>query len=915
MNIDTDDRAYEFFVQEATELLAVLEGGLMRISSDRDLEQIHALMRAAHSIKGGAACIGLMGIQKIAHNLENAIRALYREDLVIDTKLENLLLQAFDTLREPIIQQIQTNQYNEEEAIALSIPIFEAVEAKLGHPLEEAAELPEVAMAGDMTGFLFAEEIPPGLSRWEDLLGAGGASLSGRQVIEELKTQAEVFVTLGSMLNLSGFTAIAESAMKALEVNPKYYKTIGKVALADLRAGQGAVLEGDRTQGGQPSQKLLKLTRPQKASKRKTGPPVEQASPLLPNTQQENTNKETVEEKKPEPPARASVPSASLGVRVDLERLEMLTNLVGELATQDNSLLLQNQQSQTSLETVEKGWNRFYQLMVKLQENSGKERQQLKQTIIEEIVQVGEAIYDLKLFNKQSNQILKKRQQTLQKVEKNITETRMLSLESLLNRFPRMVRDLSVKEQKQVKLDLIGTNTLVDKAILEKLYDPLVHLVRNAFDHGIEGLELRKKRGKKEEGKIEIAAYQRGDRTYIEVRDDGGGIDVEKVRQKAIKKKIISEAEAGLLSPEQLYELLFLPDFSTKEKISDLSGRGIGLEAVRRQIESLKGTLTLHSELGKGTVFTLRLPWKLTITKLLVFSLEGSLFAIAMNSLSGIVSISPEEIETDEGKAVYRWQGKTVPLVQSMLLNYNYPLAPAGDFQEAIAFSASVGHFSSKVMLLLISQDNETIALRIDRVIMEQNLTIKPFSQGLNSPPYLSGCTLLGNGRLVPVLDGIQLLEKARKLNLPVVLFQEERSPAERLSLMPINSSVAALPTVLIIDDSLTTRQTLASSLQKAGFNIIQAGDGWEGMAQLQQNFLIRAVICDVEMPNMNGLEFLSRCRREFPMEKLPVIMVTSRTSDRYRQLAKQLKSNGYLTKPYLDQELINLLYSCMKVN
>ncbi len=173
MTVDTEDRAYEFFVQEATELLEVLERGLMRISSDRDLEQIHALMRAAHSIKGGAACIGLTGIQKIAHNLENGIRALYREDLIIDTELENLLLQAFDTLREPIVQQIQTNQYNEEEAIALSIPIFEAVEAKLGHPLEEAAELPEVAMAGDMTGFLFAEEIPPGLSRWEDLLGAG----------------------------------------------------------------------------------------------------------------------------------------------------------------------------------------------------------------------------------------------------------------------------------------------------------------------------------------------------------------------------------------------------------------------------------------------------------------------------------------------------------------------------------------------------------------------------------------------------------------------------------------------------------------------------------------------------------------------------------------------------------------------
>jgi chemotaxis family two-component system sensor histidine kinase/response regulator PixL len=623
-----------------------------------------------------------------------------------------------------------------------------------------------------------------------------------------------------------------------------------------------------------------------------------------------------------------SSPSPSLGVRVDLDRLEMLTNLVGELATQDNSLLLQNQQSQTSLETVEKGWNRFYQLMVKLQENSGvaragkfsdsdvadaegqkTERQELGQTILEEISQIGEAIYDLKLFNKQSNQILKKRQQTLQKVEKNITETRMLSLESLLERFPRMVRDLSVGENKPVQLDLIGTNTLVDKAILEKLYDPLVHLVRNAFDHGIEPLEIRKSRGKPEQGKIEIAAYHRGDRTYIEVRDDGGGIDLEKVRQKAVQKNIISQAEANQLSPEQLYELLFLPDFSTKEKVSELSGRGMGLEAVRRQIEGLKGTFTLSSEVGKGTVFTLRLPWKLTITKLLVFSLEGSLFAIPMNSLSGIVSISSEEIEIDEDQQIYLWQGKKFPLVQSMLLNYNYPLIPGTDFQEKTASNFYVGQFSSKVMLLLISQANETIALKIDRVIMEQSLTIKPFSKGLNPPSYLSGCTILGDGRLVPVIDGIQLLEKFRKLKSPAALFAPPSSLDIMQGKMP---GVAALPTVLIIDDSLTTRQTLSSTLQKAGFNVIQAGDGWEGLARLQQNFLIRAVICDVEMPNMNGLEFLSRCRQEFSQDKLPVIMVTSRSSDRYRQLAKQLKSNGYLTKPYLDRELIDLLYSCL---
>jgi chemotaxis family two-component system sensor histidine kinase/response regulator PixL len=210
-----------------------------------------------------------------------------------------------------------------------------------------------------------------------------------------------------------------------------------------------------------------------------------------------------------------------------------------------------------------------------------------------------------------------------------------------------MIRDLSIREQKQVKLELKGKKTLVDKAILEKLYDPLVHLIRNAFDHGIEPPAVRQLRGKPVEGKIEIKAYQQGNYTYLEIKDDGQGINLEKIRSKAIAKGIISSNEAEKLSKNQIYELLFYPDFSTREKVSNLSGRGVGLEAVRNQIEALKGYITIQSELGKGTTFTLRLPWTLTITKLLVFEIAESLFAIPLDTLAGIVSASSQDIQID----------------------------------------------------------------------------------------------------------------------------------------------------------------------------------------------------------------------------------------------------------------------------
>ncbi|NEP82758.1 MAG: hypothetical protein F6K39_34200 [Okeania sp. SIO3B3] len=225
--IEIDDQAYEFFVEEATELLQTLEQGLINISQEHKIQKLHQLMRAAHSIKGGAACIGFTGIQTIAHNLENSIRALYQENTVFDLELENLLLQAFDCLRSPTVKQIETGNYDQENSLIKANQVFEQIEKKLGHSLEEAAEFPEVSMEeGDMTKFLFTEEIPSGLHRWENLLTGKNNSDSGLSIKDELNRQAEVFATLGTMLNLPGFTSIAQTTIKALEVNPKYIKKI-----------------------------------------------------------------------------------------------------------------------------------------------------------------------------------------------------------------------------------------------------------------------------------------------------------------------------------------------------------------------------------------------------------------------------------------------------------------------------------------------------------------------------------------------------------------------------------------------------------------------------------------------------------------------------------------------------------------
>jgi chemotaxis family two-component system sensor histidine kinase/response regulator PixL len=1062
MSTITQDQSYEFFVQESLELLQILEQGLMNLSQSHDIQKLHGLMRAAHSIKGGAACVGFMGIQQIAHQLENGIRALYPEDTVFDLELEELLLQAFDCLKSPILEQIETGYCDEESPLTRVQPIVENLEAKLGYLLEEAVELPEVPLEMDMTLFLFDQEVPAGLRRIQDLLASPPQNIQ-----EELHAQFEVLATLGSMLNLSGFTAIAQTTLEALQLYPDSYQEISKVALTDLWTGQKAVLEGDRTEGGKLSLALIELTKDRskeevyeediqveevketslqelrsselaeillqafdgfrvlllekvesgdynnqqaiasiypilKQLETQLGCSLEDTEKLnnlcfsdeqlerVSDEEEVNLNgsqvkpksniseeiktkvemfatlgnmlnlpefcaiaqttlaqletdplshlkigvlalaqfwtvqKTILTDKKSEvpeevqkiaspTPVTSPVSSAmSLGVRVDVSRLDLINNLVGELATQDNSFLLSNQKSQTSLERLESLRDQLRKSLVKAQNhtdfyrsndqsNQNEDRQVSKsinvlvQRTLEELDQVREVIYDLKWLTLQSQQIIKKRQQTLHKLQKHLTETRMLPVESLLNRFPRMIRDLSIREQKQVKLELKGKKTLVDKAILEKLYDPLVHLIRNAFDHGIEPPAVRQLRGKPVEGKIEIKAYQQGNYTYLEIKDDGQGIDLEKIRSKAIAKGIISSKEAEKLSNNQIYEFLFYPDFSTREKVSNLSGRGVGLEAVRNQIEALKGYITIQSKLGKGTTFTLRLPWTLTITKLLVFEIAESLFAIPLDTLAGIVSASSQDIQIDSQREFYNWCGQKIPLVQSILLNYNYP--------DQIKLNQKNGKFigNKNSILLLISQGLDTVALKIDQVLMEQNLTIKPFGEILNSPSYFYGCTILGDGRLVPVIDSPELL---------AYWHQQQQSADNQLKILPnrVQSNPSKSSTVLVIDDSITTRQSLSTMLRKEGYHVLQANNGKEGLKHLEKQSKVAIVICDLEMPEMNGFEFLGHCRRQFSSDVLPVLILTSRNNDRHRKLAKQLGSNDYITKPWNEKELMKIL-------
>ncbi len=902
MDTTIRDQAYKLFVQEAKDLLATIESGLLSLREDTSTAKIHNMMRAAHSIKGGAASVELPAIQKIAHRLEDVFRALYGcEGQQISLEVEELLLQAFDCLRSPLMQQINQGWHNSEEALAQAESVFRAVEAHFGDRLGAEVELPTAQELGfDIAQTIFSGDVTEGLNRLASLVDDPHTP----QLAGEIRAQAEVFAGIGEMLNLPGFTAIARATVRALERHPEQAQKIGRLVIADWKAGQAQVLAGDRTSGGSPSPELLALA---------------QESPLavVPEVTALRETPESTAIKPQVPEIRETPIAPTEVVRVDLSRLDRLNNLFGELVTQENISLVQNQRIQAAVANLQRCMERFQILTNEVRQwiDSSQKAEVRKtssssigdfdplhldsysyfyvrmQEVVEEMGQMSETMRDMVLITHQQEQNHCRKQQTFRQIRDDLLRARMLPLSEILQRFPRMIRDLSVQYGKQVRFQVTGGNTLVDKAILEKLYDPLVHLVRNAFDHGAEPPAVRLAQGKPPEATIEIAAFHRGNQTVIEVRDDGQGIRVDKVKAIATAKQILSPAQAESLTTAEVYELLFVPSFSTAESVSELSGRGVGLATVRQQVQALKGSISVSSIPNRGTTFTIRLPLTLTVTKLLVFSIDKYLMAIPVDSLSSIVTASPRDMQTVQGKPYYLYEEELIPVYPISAFGRNYPLPPPSDRPLQTMELPS----DSGIPLLIIAGN---IALEIDQIIAEQELAIKPFGKLISPPPYLYGCTVLGDGSLVPVIDGTALVntwQTRRGTNTPALPDFDEKT-------------LFAQTTVLVVDDSLTARETLSLTLKKAGYRVLQAGDGREALDKIAQEPRIQTIFCDIEMPTMNGFEFLNQYRKDYPNSDRQIIMLTSRNSEKHRTLAKMLGASAYLTKPYIEQELLGLL-------
>ena len=526
----------------------------------------------------------------------------------------------------------------------------------------------------------------------------------------------------------------------------------------------------------------------------------------------------------------------------------------------------------------------------------------LSQEMIELIVRVRESAADIGFVTDETEQVARQFRQVTSQLQEGLTRTRMVPFAQIADRLPRAVRDIAIRCGKQAELKIIdeGRDTLIDKVILEQLYDPMTHLVNNAITHGIELPQERIAKGKSPVGLVTIRAFHQGNQTVISVADDGAGIVPEQVKAKAIQKGLMTPSEAKTMSRLEVYDLLFRPGFTTKDRADDFCGRGIGMDVVRTSLSEMRGVINTDSAPGKGTTFTIRLPLTLSICKALCCLSDRARIAFPMDGVEDAIDVPANNIQVnDAGLSCISWRDSLVPFKPlKELLVYNRQLSRGNVYGG--------NREDDTISIVVLRSAGNFIALQVDQVLGEQEIVIKQFEDPAPKPIGVAGATVLGDGRIMPIADVLELIDLFHgglRSDVGGYMWGDQNNaPVPPETPVVVKSE----PTVLIVDDSITVRELLSLTFNKAGYRVEQARDGQEAWDKLRSGLPCDIVFCDIEMPRCDGLELLSRIQKDPSLQHLPIAMLTSRGADRHRQMAIQLGASGYFTKPYLEEALLD---------
>lgn len=707
----------EIFLDETTEHLQSLNTQILNLEQDpENMDTINEIFRAAHSLKGMAGTMGYKRMQNLTHDMENVFSEVRNGTIKVKADMIDILFQCLDALEEYTTNIRETGDEGTNDNEALIKLLNDALNAS-----EQEAKAPEQP-AKETTAEPAKKETASadGGKKWLDIKLDSTDLLVLREAKKQGKNAYGLTVSVQETCLLKAaraflvFKAVEElgeiivSSPSAQDIEDEKFDLdfsliivtdadLDKVKAAvsnvsEIHSVEGDVIDPDKVELDEESKEQAEHTENMHKDEKAADKPAAAAAPA-------QLSAASADKKQAPAKQNTGKPVVNRTVRVDIEKLDMLMNLVSELIIAKNSLV-----AASAAGTAQGG--------TAAQNNNVNEQ-------IEYLESVTTNLHN------------------------SVMKVRMVPIESVVNKFPRMIRDLSKKLDKKMELYMSGEETELDRTVVDEIGDPLMHLLRNAADHGLESAEVRAERGKSAVGSIWLDAYQDGNNVVIEVRDDGNGIDAEAVKKKAIERGTITPEQAANMSEKEIIDLLFLPSFSTSEKVTDVSGRGVGLDVVKSKIEALSGEVEVRTKLGEGSTWIIRLPLTLAIIQALMVVVGGEKYAISLGSIQTIEDISPEDIKLVQNKEVIHLRGNVIPLIR---------------LDKELDVVSSKGA-DENMTVIIAKKGDKTAGLVVDELLGQQEIVIKSMGKYIdNKCKLISGATILGDGEVALILDANALI-------------------------------------------------------------------------------------------------------------------------------------------------------------
>ncbi len=837
-----DEELRGIFKVASEEHVQHLESGLLHLESHpNDRTKLEYLLREAHSLKGDANMLGVRDVGTLAHQMEELLGSVKRGTLVLSSEVSDRLYHGLDAIRK-LIHESVTGE-------ASGVNTFQVLAHLMGAPQQTTPTTPTAAASEDAT----LEPPDSAITESEAITSETEAIAPPTPPSNELPT-----------LELSTAATLSDTPATSAELIAPPASSFAPARLKEDAESVATTATNGHTTPTAGTIAVVTPTEPTYPSSPIAEPLADPRSAIAEPNAANNYRIETI--------------------RVETQKLDALMTQAGELAV--TKIRIAHRLAEVeALTSLWEEWsrdlsvNRFTLNSNEHNDSKNKQVQAFYHRTEERLDRLGLLVHRLRSAAYEDTARL---DVVTNELEEGIRTLRLLPLSTIFQLFPRMVRDLAKEQGKEINLVIEGGDTCADKRILEEMKDPLMHMLRNAIDHGIESPDERERLGKPRAATIWLTGYQTATSIVIEVRDDGRGLNLESIKQTALKREVVREGDLATMSPTQIQALIFAPGFSTRTFVTEVSGRGVGLDVVRANVERLKGTIQIESQPNQGCTFRVQMGTTLATAHVLIVDVHEQPYAIPVEFVQTTLLIQPNDIFSIEGGETIVLEHQPISIVPlSALLELNTPT----NSRPASATN------SQMLPCIVLKVGSDRLGLLVDALLDEQDVVLKPQSKLLKRVRNVSGATILGTGEVCMVLNPHDLIKSVRKRSSAFTprTFAKEQEKQQ---------------TILLVEDSITIRTQEKRILESAGYEVMAAVDGLDALNKLKtRNF--DAIVSDVQMPNLDGLGLTAKIRQQKEYAELPIILVTSLASDEDKRQGAEAGANAYITKGTFDQRVL----------